>query len=280
MNTARLTGIIAAFILLCGCTEEMRTTDESSAFPDKVFPLPKALNEISGLAVASETSVFAHNDEHGIIYEIDTANGEISRAFALGNPTVDDDFEGVAVSGEHIYLLSSKGLIYEAPIGEHGERVIYNTYDTGLRDRCEFEGLAKASETGEFLLLCKRSAKELPQQALNIYRWSAADRTPPEKLQLSIPLEGALTEEQADAFRPSAIERQNDGRLIILSAASAMLVEIEPEGKVSRSLELSKNIHPQAEGVTFSGAGELLIADEGARRGHGKLSIYKNALQD
>ena len=48
------------------------------------FQLARGLTEISGLAVASENSVYAHNDEHGIIYEIALSNGEIVAAFALG----------------------------------------------------------------------------------------------------------------------------------------------------------------------------------------------------
>ena len=275
MNVGRLSGLASVIALMGACAEENETATPSAA-PDKVFQLPKALNEISGLAIASNTSVFAHNDEHGIVYEINTENGAISRAFAFGDPTVSGDFEGIAVSDGRIYLLTSNGRIYEAPIGEHGERVIFNVYDTGLRDRCEFEGLANAETPGEFLLLCKRSAKDLPKRAINIYRWSAADKLPLDELSMSISLKGALSENQADAFRPSAIERRDDGGLIIISAANAMLLEVSADGEISRSALLGKNTHQQAEGVAISSAGDIIIADEGARRGHGKVSIYKD----
>ena len=73
------------------------------------FQLARGLTEISGLAVASENSVYAHNDEHGIIYEIDLSSGAILAAFALGEPTVQADFEGIAVFGQRIYPRDKRG---------------------------------------------------------------------------------------------------------------------------------------------------------------------------
>jgi len=276
MNAGRLTGLIATIILLSACVEEIAPANSYTTTPGKKIRLPKALNEISGLAMASETSVFAHDDEYGIVYEINTESGAVLRAFALGEPTVKDDFEGIAVSGEHIYLLTSNGRIYEAPIGEHGERVIFNVYDTGLGERCEFEGLAAAGTSGEFLALCKRSAKNLPQRAVNIFRWSVADKLQPPELALSISLD-VLADNQADAFRASAVERRNNGGLVIISAANAMLIEANANGEILRSKNLSKKAHRQAEGVTISSAGDIIIADEAARRGHGQISVYKQA---
>ena len=101
--------------------------------PDHQFFLPQGLSEISGLAVASPNTVYAHNDEYAIVYEIALDTGKALKAFALGKPTVKGDFEDIAVRGGNVYLLASDGHLYEAPIGEHRQRVRYNVYDTGVR---------------------------------------------------------------------------------------------------------------------------------------------------
>ena len=83
--------------------------------------LPDRLNEISGLA-ALDGRLFAHGDEHGIIYEIDHGGGRFVKAFALGEATVRDDFEGIAIVGDRFYLVASSGRLYESFEGADGER--------------------------------------------------------------------------------------------------------------------------------------------------------------
>ncbi len=218
---------------------------------------------------------WAHNDEYGIIYEISVTDGAILKAFALGRPTAREDFEGVAVSDGRVYLLTSNGRIFEAPISAHGARAVFNVYDTGLSDKCEFEGLTTGAAPGDFLLLCKRSAPELPVAAINIYRWNLEDRRQPEALWASILLNNFLTEDEARTFQPSAIERRAaDGALIIVSATNAMMIEVTQAGAFVHKRSLSQSAHPQAEGVALLPSGAIVIADEGARRGPGRITVY------
>ena len=55
--------------------------------------LNKELKEISGLAFSKEGKLFCHNDEKGIIYQVDLRNGKILKKFKLGILTINRDFE-------------------------------------------------------------------------------------------------------------------------------------------------------------------------------------------
>ncbi len=86
------------------------------------WKLPGRLQEISGLAMTPDNRLLAHNDEKGIIVEIDYQSGSIVKAFGLTDLSkpVADDFEGIAVADARIYLVSSSGRLYECPEGADG----------------------------------------------------------------------------------------------------------------------------------------------------------------
>ena len=239
-------------------------------------PLVKGLREISGLAIASETSVYAHNDEHGIVYELDVSDGAVRSAFAFGDPTVSADFEGIATLNGRVYLATSTGLIYEGFIGEHRGRVRFNVYDTGVGAFCEVEGLSRAREPKTFLILCKRSNIEDYQDRLVIFQWDLGERAPVSEPIVNKPYQEFLAQSDAEVFRPSALEwNDKNGTYVILSARSHQLVILDQEGGLLYQKSLQEQLHAQAEGVALTSAGDLIIADEGAGRGPGKLSVYK-----
>lgn len=238
------------------------------------FYLPKGLSEVSGLAVASANSVFAHDDNYGIVYEVDLTTGRVLRAFALGNPTVKDDFEDIAVRAGFVYLLASDGRLFEAPIGGHRERVRYNVYDTGVGPHCETEGLVNGPKDGDFLVLCKKPHQDKLKDRLVIYLWSLSDRAPVSSPWLSVPLDGLVDPLDQANFHPSAFYWQRDrGRFLIVSAKGHSGIEIDEQGKLIDRVKLDKVEHAQPEGLTLMPDGRLVISDEGPR-GHGKIEIY------
>jgi len=240
------------------------------------FPLVNGLREISGLAAASKNSVYAHNDEHSIVYEINLRDGAMTTAFALGNPTASADFEGIAVKDGRIYLASSNGLLYEGLIGEHRKRVRYNIYDTGVGAFCEVEGLANAPEDGAFLMLCKTAKFRELKGRLVIFRWSVRDRIPVVEPWLNIPYDDFLSSQDARIFRPSALEWDDERKaLIILSARSHKLIVVSQAGRLLYEMDLPENLHAQPEGVLLTSKGDIIIADEGTGRRPGMLSVYK-----
>lgn len=263
----RTLAIMLALIALQGC-------NRPSPQPN-VISLPVALEEVSGLAMATPNSVFTHNDEHAIVHEIDILQGQTLRSFALGDPTVEGDFEGIAYAGGRIYLITSDGIIYAAPPGADGERVPYRAYDTGIGPMCETEGLANAPTGGHLLVLCKRLHRKEDEQRLEIHRWAlGAERAEPEPW-LSIPLSEILEPQDFAEFRPSAIDFDTErGRLLIVSGKNQVFLQLDLAGHLIDRRRLDPDRHRQTEGIAILPGCRMLLADEGTETRRASISAY------
>jgi len=224
-------------------------------------PLPHRLDEASGLAVTSQGRVFSHGDERAVVYQVDPETGSVVKQFSLGVPVLPGDFEGIAVWRERFFLISSQGLLLEFREGDEGASVQFRGVDTGLLARCEAEGLAVEAATESLVVACK----EVPRAqrgSITLYRIRLSD--------LSLdpnPMRVALTELTSvglpPRFAPSGVEVDPaTGHLILVSARDEALVEISPAGRVVAGVRLGSSRHPQAEGITLTSDGTLLLADE------------------
>ncbi len=179
--------------------------------------LPKRLKEISGLALSADERLFAHDDEHAVIYEIDWHDGRIVKAFALGDPTVADDFEGIAIADRDFYLITSDGILYRATEGADGAHVPYQRIDTGSGRRCEIEGLAYDPPRNVLLLGCKTPRETELKDRVAVFAWSPERRAIDAKASFSVP---ALP--FTDAARHAAVqsvEHRSFARRIALVSA-------------------------------------------------------------
>lgn len=245
----------------------------------KGWKLPPLLAEISGLASTAGGRLFAHNDEAGIIFELDFANGTIVKAFALGDKTVKDDFEGIAIAGNVFYLITSDGTLYEAPEGENGRRVLFNTYGTGIGKRCEIEGLAFDQENDDLVILCKRALSPALKGKIVIFRWNTIRKEAPGAPALAIAFDDIPELSGQPPIRPTGIEIDPaTGQYIIVAARNHLVFEMSTGGKVTAVHHLSPDLHPQAEGITVIKGGGLVIADEGGA-GPGSLIYYGKSLR-
>lgn len=248
---------------------------EVSSHEASGWKLPRQLSEISGLAVTGDGRVLAHGDENGIIYELDPSAGKIVKAFALGDVTVRADFEGIALAGGKVYLVTGDGVIYEAPEGGDGERVLFNTYGTGVGRQCEVEGLAYEKSTGDLLLACK--AARIPELAdyLAVFRWNIETRALSPTPALLVPLDQIHALSGVRSLHPSGIEvLAGSGNYLLVAAQEQLILELTSGGDVVAVRELTPDLHVQPEGVTMLPGGILLIADEGGR-GPGRLTLYE-----
>jgi len=244
-----------------------------------VVKLPKGLTEISGLAVASDQTIYAHNDEHGIIFEVNVSTGEPRSIFAIGNPTIASDFEGIATHENRVYLINSDGVLYESTIGLHQQRVKFNAYDTGIGDVCEVEGLtAKSSEHSEdasFLILCKSPRQPEYKDRLTIFEWSLDQRLTKLDPFLSLDRDLILTKKEQKKFKPSAIEWHKESRSIfVISGQNRRVIQLSEDGNLLSKQRLEKALHPQSEGLTIMPNGDWVVSDEGQGLNPGTLTRY------
>lgn len=111
------------------------------------------------------------------------------------------------------------------------------------------------------------------RHTLALYSWPIGSDAPA-TLWRSLPEEAATSVAGLREFRPSSVEIDNvSGRILLLSANEGAFAELSPEGELVAARRLGHD-HPQAEGMTVSTDGELIISDEGAGQ-HARIAIYR-----
>ncbi|MDE2808558.1 MAG: hypothetical protein OXN90_09095 [Gemmatimonadota bacterium] len=238
------------------------------------WKLPRRLAEISGLAMTMDHRLLAHNDEKGVVYEIDYRQGSIVKAFQLADMAapVADDFEGIATVNDQVYLVTSAGRLYECGEGADGESVLFTSYATGVGRDCEIEGLAYDESQRALVLMCKNPRKADLEEQVAIYHWSIDEK------QLDahtvIPVIEFSRHIEGKKFQPSGIERHPvSGNYFVVAARQGAIAELTPGGQVVAAKQFSAQWHRQAEGITFAVDGTLIVADEGAG-GKARLALY------
>lgn len=230
--------------------------------------LPGPLAEVSGLAPAHETSVYAHNDEQATIYEVDIGSGKILRAHDLGRPAAAGDFEAMALSGAEAALMTSDGALYVTDVTARRRSLRYRTVDTRPGPDCEIEGLAPADARGAYFAACKHSGRRLV-----IRRWSAATGY---TKAINLKLDKAVP--NAKDFRATDIVNDPEaGTLLVLDSAAGAILEVTYQGRPAAYWRLGGD-HPQAEGLAMLRDGRRVVADEvrssDGTLGGGTLTIY------
>jgi len=259
MNINRTPVLVTVAILLtilvsaCGAEPTDAITTESRD-PDAFiqWKLPGKLREISGLALTSDERLFAVTDEKAIVYELDYQDGQIIKSFALGDPVVQADFEGIAVLNDTIWLMTSDGILFAAKEGPDGHSVRYRKYDTGHGDYCELEGLAADRSADTLILACKETNSM--KKDLRIFEWSASGSGIEHLRDIVVP--ESVIEDELDEKRinPSgiAIDPQT-GERVLIAARQDALVRLTADGRLSEAIILKKKgRHKQAEGIALT----------------------------
>ncbi len=236
--------------------------------------LPKPLKEISGLTVNTDGRLFAHHDESGDVFQINSTDGSIVKKFSLGPRKVSEDFEGIAVVGARMYLVTSSGVLYEFAEGEENGKVPYKVFETSLSEEYDVEGLCYDPQTHCLLFACKGYSGLANIGSKAVFSFSLTtkkiNRTPRFLLSLK-ELEKMLRDKP---FHPSGIEfAATTGTFFVLDSYIKSIIEISADGKILASVKLKNSVHTQPEGITLLQDGTLCISDEGSN--HGTLTFYR-----
>jgi uncharacterized protein YjiK len=250
----------------------------------KTVALPKALGEVSGLALTHDGRLLCHNDEAGVVFEVDYKTGKEVKRFSLGAFTVTGDFEGIAAKRDTLFLVNSSGVLYRFREGKAGGRVKYDVFKTPLTAKNEVEGLAYDPQTDCLLLACKgeggiaaggiaAGGKGVGKDKA-VYAFSLKTYKLDSKPRFVLPLEDILAATGKKEFNPSAIERHPmTGNFFVLAYNGFAIIELDPAGKILGVSELKKSINPQPEGLAIANDGTIIIANEGQGKA-GSLTIY------
>lgn len=249
-------------------SENLKRTADSGASreaPLARWVLPKGLSEISGIALTPDGRLLAHNDEAGLVFEIDYRRGMVVKRFMLGKQAIRADFESITVVGERIFMLVSNGDVYEFREGKDGDRVEFVVHDTRLGRECEFEGVAFDSTANSLVMACKNIGIKSLKDFVLLYRWNIDDTAASTVSQIKVPLSEVIGSNGWKGFTPSDMTVDPiTGNYVIVAAQEQGLLAITPAGVVVFSRPLPKG-HPMAEGVAISKDSIMIISDEMVR---------------
>lgn len=252
---------------------EITGYDFSTKSP-QILKLPKALREISGLTFTDDGRLLCHNDESGIVFEVDYQTGGIVKRFYLGRLLVRADFEGIAARKDTVFLVTSDGVIHRFREAQDEQHVEYQRHATALSIANDVEGLVYDPDTDSLLLACKASPGRGLGETKAVYAFSLKTRTLESKPRFLLPLQEILSQTGRKEFNPSAIERHpGTGHFFILASNGLAIIEIDRDGKLLAVSKLPKSVHDQPEGLAIAPDGTLIIANEGPKK-FGTLVIY------
>ncbi len=231
------------------------------------FSLPRRLSELSGLAMSDDGKLFAHDDEEGVVYQLDYTTGSVVKKFSLGRITVSADFEGIAVAGRRMFLVTSSGTIFSFAEAEDGQRVSFEISKTPFSENNDVEGVEYDRPTNTLLLACKG----YPGKNLTGYRAVYAFSLDTDRL---IPVPRMIIAGKdvrgGEEFTPSGIARHPvSGTYFVISADVRAIIEIDGKGAVLSQRRLSPSLNSQPEGVAFAPDTSLIICNDG----QGKTSV-------
>ncbi|MGD8779990.1 MAG: SdiA-regulated domain-containing protein [Ignavibacteria bacterium] len=257
------------FLILISCRDQY---DFQNGTVVKLFD---GLNEVSGLVYSSDGKLFAHNDEIGKIYEVDPKTGKEVKRFFLGKWTAEADFEGIAISRNYFYLITSNGLLYQFKEGKNRQAVNYKTYRTGLSASNNIEGLCYDKKTNTLLIACKEDPGKKYKGYRAVYSYVLNEYKLKKEPRFLISLKKLKDDFGIKKFYPSGIEKNpvSNTFFIISAREEPCLVELSESGEILDAKKLKKNDHPQPEGITFDSENNLIISDEAAGK-RAKLTIY------
>jgi uncharacterized protein YjiK len=263
-----------------GVEEKKKKKDESGSPGVTVinqWDLPAVLKEVSGISAIDNDRFACIQDERGsiFIFNLSTKNIEQEISFAgVG------DYEGIAVVGETIYVVTADGKIYEVKNYKSGKPGVTN-YRTHLTAKQNIEGLAYDSKNNRLLA----SVKDQEMNGADykgIYSFDLATKTmakePVYKIDLSDPLlANGKKKKSGNTIQPSEIlVHPVTNEILVLDGPGGRLVVLDANGKIKKLHQLAGKAFSQPEGMTFAPGGKFYISNEGKKEPGNILEVQLN----
>lgn len=279
--------ILGSIFLGCSNTDEKQDktlkTEDISPVDYDVYPMPKELNEISGITFINDSLIAAIEDENGIIYLYDMIKKDISRKIEFGKP---DDYEDIVLVGNDIYVVAANGTIFKIE-NFNAEKPIVSKYKTELNEDNNIESLAYDASNQTLLLIVKDKNLIKDKAQKDIYSFSLATKKLNTQPSYSIELQdienqfkGDKLEETSKKFlkilgnqnlneiiKPSAMTiHPTTNDLYVLSSINQIIVVLTKENVLKKVIPFKGKDFIQPEGIAFNSKGELFISNEGKNK--------------
>ena len=258
--------LVCAITLLTGCKQQSYTSPEGYDInkPQKEN-LGKVLNEISGICFNDDdNSLLAISDSKEKVFQVNIDKQKLKDYTNKVVPS-NSDIEDVAKVDSAVYMLSSKGIIYELSSKKNDTAKI-KAYSFGSNDQNDFETIYYDPSINSLVMVCKKCPVDKGKDLRSAYRFDLATKQfdPSAFYTFSTAEVKSLLKDDNAKFDPSAAAiHPINKRLYVLSSAGNLLVIADTRGKIIEGYELNPDQFPQAEGIAFSPNGDMFIVNEG-----------------
>ncbi|MEO8404032.1 MAG: SdiA-regulated domain-containing protein [Chitinophagaceae bacterium] len=236
--------------------------------------LPLELDEISGLAYyAKDTSVFAISDEKGWLYKI-RMNGE--KEIDRWKFTSKADFEDIVLLDSAFYILESNGIIFKVTF--ENDRIFSKEIPYPFESKDEYESLYYDDIRKKLIMVCKDCESD-KKKSLTTVSFDPVTNEYSDSSSFTIDVKDiakSLGEDKV-RFKPSAAAiNPADSLLYIISSVNKIIVVTDRDGHFKSAHPIDPSLFKQAEGLTFSPTGTMMISNEAGGVGVADILIYSN----
>lgn len=239
-----------------------------------VIKLKSELDEISGVYYyPKDTSVFAINDEAGLLYKIYIRNKIQMDKWKFDKS---GDFEDLSLVDSTFYVLHSDGdIVYFKVLSK--DSVVADKTKFFQKEKNEFEIMYHDEESNNLVLICK-DCKTDNNNSVTAYAFDPVTKEFAKTPFFTIDATDITTKLQGDKnrFKPSAAAiNPVTKELYIVSSVNKALVIASRTGKVKSVTPLDPVLFKQPEGLTFTPTGDLIISNEFADVDASTILIFK-----
>lgn len=270
-------------VLVCAITLQSGCKQQSYASPDgydlnhpQKENLGKVLNEISGITFNNnDNTLLAISDSKEKVFQINLDKQKLKDYTDKVVPSK-SDIEDIVKVDTTLYLLSSKGIIYEVP-GKKKDTIGIKSYSFSSTDKNDFETLYYDPSANGLIMVCKHCPSDKGQETRSAYLFDLTKKQfdPSPFFTFSTADVKKILKDDDAKFDPSAAAiHPINKRLYVLSSAGNLLVIADNRGKIFEAYHLNPEQFPQAEGIAFASNGDMFITNEG-KYGSATLQMFK-----
>jgi uncharacterized protein YjiK len=262
----RLVVFVYSIPLLTSCIHKSYSSPEGYDMEHpKKMEIGKVLTEISGIVYNDDQpgSFLAISDSRRQVFELNSQKIKLKDYTDKVVPP-DSDLEDITKVNDTLYLLSSRGLIYQVTTGHDSNSIA--SYQINLPGQNDFETIYYDPSVKGLIMICKTCAFEKGKHERSAFKFDLETRKFDTTALFTISSEDVkkIVKDDDAKFDPSAAAiHPINKRLYMLSSAGNLLVVVDTRGKVIEAYHLNPDEFPQAEGIAFAPNGDMYIANEG-----------------
>ncbi len=278
-DATRRPGACGPFIAaLFACAALGGCGDASTGSVPGLVALPRALREVSGIAVLDAATLACVQDEVGSIFLVDVATGAVRGTLPFAGR---GDWEGIARVPDGWWILRSDGELTEyrerrdAKSRVELERVARVVLDL---PHDEFEGLAADLAHGRLLVAAKDRPRGDKSERDRRRVWAVDLATRALQREPVLELDVGTLRDELEALEGRTDRKRRPGlgllvselavdaardEVLLLSAADRILLRCDRRGRLRGFHRFDETVLPQPEGVAVLPDGRVVVASEG-----------------